>query len=331
MEFHYHITQYDLVKKLRKARGLSRLDVSVNDLYDGVVNDAYQRFLASGSRDAEIAREVNYCQTERHWINHQRPYYKIYPGIVPYLMRLDLSKVPAGAVRLPLPELCFRFPREGNPVTLGFRDGPNQGRFLPLHSILVSVRRMDEDAVKSSPVVIGRIFQPVGYALLTIATFNPNPSDQFAEQRIISSLHLPNEGVVEDAVQKLREPLAGGDMEFESYENMLRIIVTSLLLSTDVDDKLVVPDVLKADEQKWEKTHDPAILARAKRNLHYGWHVGAALEVSPHWRSPSPLALYWTGPGRATPRYRYRRGCIVHRQKIERVPSGFEGDDDEPV
>ncbi len=36
------------------------------------------------------------------------------------------------------------------------------------------------------------------------------------------------------------------------------------------------------------------------------------------------MALVWTGQGRAVPKVVPRRGSVVHREKVERVPSGFD-------
>jgi hypothetical protein len=37
------------------------------------------------------------------------------------------------------------------------------------------------------------------------------------------------------------------------------------------------------------------------------------------------MALVWTGTGRAVPKIVHRRGSVVHRELVEKVPSGFGG------
>jgi hypothetical protein len=44
----------------------------------------------------------------------------------------------------------------------------------------------------------------------------------------------------------------------------------------------------------------------------------------PHYRRPHP-ALVWTGHGRAVPRIVMRKGTVVHREMLARVPTGFDG------
>jgi hypothetical protein len=57
-------------------------------------------------------------------------------------------------------------------------------------------------------------------------------------------------------------------------------------------------------------------------------NVGRSIEVSPHYRRPH-MALAWNGRGRAVPKVAPRRGSVVHREKVEKVPSGF-GEKEEP-
>jgi hypothetical protein len=46
--------------------------------------------------------------------------------------------------------------------------------------------------------------------------------------------------------------------------------------------------------------------------------------VAPHYRRPH-LSLVWTGHGRAVPKIVPRRGSVVHREVVAKVPSGFGG------
>jgi hypothetical protein len=51
----------------------------------------------------------NQWLTEHDWIKSGKPYYNIWPGIVPHLCRLRDDKVPISYVKLPLKALAFRF------------------------------------------------------------------------------------------------------------------------------------------------------------------------------------------------------------------------------
>lgn len=332
MQFNSYMSTYDTVMMLdaksvkheEKATGKNRVDL----VFESQLKRLYSRFVATGKKDHELAREINANQTEWKWVRAKRPYYDVYPGIVPYLIRLNLSKVPAVAFKTPIDQILFRFPVQNNPVVVSFRDGPCKGLTIPLSSVLVGIRAIDED------VEITKQFPPSPGErhLLTIFSWNAKVDKELVESHIISSLPLYVNQTVESCIQGLRNELGNGDMELESYIAVIRIITTACLLSTHWEDELVLPEVLKADEERWIKTHDSKYLERAKKRGVYGWSVGKAFEnmqVSPHWRGPSPLALYRTGPGRKTLLYRYRRGTMVHRDKIDKLPTGHE--DSPPV
>ena len=51
--------------------------------------------------------------------------------------------------------------------------------------------------------------------------------------------------------------------------------------------------------------------------------AGRHIEVIPHYRRPH-MTLVWTGTGRVVPRIVPRRGSVVHREVVEKVPSGWE-------
>jgi len=81
--------------------------------------------------------------------------------------------------------------------------------------------------------------------------------------------------------------------------------------------------VLSKDREKFAGTGDPKYVEKTHRRGKVGWHVGRHVEVIPHYRRPH-LMLAWTGVGRTVPQIVPRRGSIVHRSKVETVPSGFE-------
>ena len=64
-------------------------------------------------------------------------------------------------------------------------------------------------------------------------------------------------------------------------------------------------------------------IEKAKRRGKFGWSVGKDLQISPHIRAACPAALYWTGKGRKTPKIRFRKGCVVHKKKLQNIPTGY--------
>ena len=68
---------------------------------------------------------------ERDWEKLRRPYYNLYPAIVPMLTRLNLD-LDSDLIRLPLPALCIRFPKNPNPLEFDWK-----GRTVPIRCILM--------------------------------------------------------------------------------------------------------------------------------------------------------------------------------------------------
>jgi hypothetical protein len=70
-------------------------------------------------------------------------------------------------------------------------------------------------------------------------------------------------------------------------------------------------------------TSDQKYIDKAHRRGKIGWNAGKRMEVVPHYRR-SHMALVWTG--RAVPKVVPRRGSVVHREKVEKVPGRFGGE-----
>lgn len=82
-------------------------------------------------------------------------------------------------------------------------------------------------------------------------------------------------------------------------------------------------DVLADDRAKFDDSGDQKYVEKARRRAKIGWDMGRRIEVIPHYRRPH-LTLAWTGAGRSVPKIVPRRGSVVHREVVERVPSGRE-------
>lgn len=109
----------------------------------------------------------------------------------------------------------------------------------------------------------------------------------------------------------------------EPEKTLEQDVVTPQLVAC-FDDALgfIEPDVLSKDRDKYESAGDQKYVDKAHRRGKVGWNVGRHIEVAPHYRRPH-MALVWTGRGRAVPKIVPRRGSVVHRELVEKVPSGF--------
>ncbi len=102
----------------------------------------------------------------------------------------------------------------------------------------------------------------------------------------------------------------------------VRLCCSLCLLENDPE--IIFPDDLANGRAKFEVSGDQKFVEKAHRRGKIGWDVGKHIEVIPHFRRPH-MTLVWTGHGRAVPRVVPRRGSIVHREAVEKVPSGFGG------
>ena len=57
--------------------------------------------------------------SDRNWERERRPYYRLWPGIVPLLTRLNLN-FDSGLIQPPLPALCIRLPKDADKNPLKF-------------------------------------------------------------------------------------------------------------------------------------------------------------------------------------------------------------------
>jgi hypothetical protein len=185
------------------------------------------------------------------WKKCRRPYYQVWPAVVPALLHLRLD-LDAGLISTPMPALVVRLPVERPILEQSFQ----------------------ESAANTQNYIVSGNF--------------------------LSDEHLP---LVQDCLR----------------------LCTMLCLLAD-DPEVITPDVLADDRQKYEASGgDSKYVDRAHRRGKLGWHVGEKIEVMPHYRRPHP-ALVWTGRGRSQPRIVLRKGSVVHREVLARVPTGFDGE-----
>lgn len=97
----------------------------------------------------------------------------------------------------------------------------------------------------------------------------------------------------------------------------IRLVCALCLL--DNDPSIIEPDVLNRDQNK---PVTDVIVDRAHRRGKIGWNVGRSIEVMPHVRRPH-MALVWTGKGREIPKIVPRKGSVIHRNLVEKVPTGY--------
>lgn len=269
-------------------------------------------------------------QLQREWHLAGRPYYNLWPSIIPALSKLKMD-ADSSFFKLPLEQLLIRFPVNHNP--LSWQD--EHGATHSVRAVMAENVSLHDAGLRQNKVLFYR-GQPPANAKRGIAfwidagevvDFDPKRPDDVAGQ-VHSLLYkhvVCEEGrSIEWSFDNIPvHSSASLGLQYPDWvvRDVARLVCTLCLMAEDKE--LVEPIVLKADEDKFDRTGDLTLVEKAKRRGNYGFNVGRDIEVTPHVRAASPAALYWVGKGRKIPKIRFRRGTVVHRKRLASVPTGY--------
>ncbi len=290
MDFHSYITMRDWT---RRAMPGDRLGNDIDFFYKQAMADAVRQ------RSGQFLGQM---LNERDWEKARRPYYNVFPSIIPMLTRLNLD-LDSSLIRLPLPVLCVRLPKDTakNPLTFDWKDEK-----IAVRSMLLG--EINDGTGISVLIDIGEIMPDIGFPIYSYRNFRRR-----------------NGLTVESALRELKPDWSvamGVAIPDSIVDDCIRLCCSLCLLENDPE--VISPDVLADDRAKFEQSGDQKYVEKAKRRGKVGWDVGRQIEVIPHYRRPH-IVLVWTGHGRTVPRVVPRRGSVVHREVVGKVPSGFGG------
>lgn len=294
MKFHKFESGYQFYRRggSEAAKGLR---ASIGEFSEPLkFYSVFSRFLG---RELPAIRQ---CLIESMWHYEKCPYYQVWPKIVKPLCTVDLGKVMAESLQVPLGAIALRF-SEGSRHWELKDDQPLKSALMCEYKskgatgkrefgVWMDFGEWDHDM----PIFTYRRFE-----LLDGKSIDECMGEMDECQPI------PREGFV-----AMREKMA---------REIVKLCV-SLCLIGQGDTDILEPDVLSKDAHK--KITDVEI-NRAHRRGKIGWNVGKEISVSPHWRRPHP-AIVWTGKGRKIPRLVMRKGSLVKRDAVEKVPTGYQ-------
>ncbi|NLS97579.1 MAG: hypothetical protein GXX96_36025 [Planctomycetaceae bacterium] len=274
------------------------------------LDDAPDAFYETALADALAIQSAQFffqLNNERDWEKARRPYYNVWPSIVPMLTRLNLD-LDSGLIQLPMPALCVRLPKQNNPMTFDWRGQSFQIRCIMLGD-------MGEGKAISVLIDVGETMNNGAFDMPVYTYCNFRRQDGLTVEQSLA-------GLGKDAFSDI-----GVQVPSDFVTDCVRLCCSLCLL--EHDPSVIEPDVLSKDRDKFESSGDQKYVDKAHRRGKVGWNVGRHIEVSPHYRRPH-MALVWTGTGRAVPKIVPRRGSVVHRELVEKVPSGF-GESGQPA
>jgi len=287
MKFHDYHTLYSVYKQA----GLFDANHFAWDVW-------YQMMRADAAR---LGDRVSMSQLglEFNWCLAKQPYYNVWPAIIPPLLKLNLA-LSTSYLKPPKEELLIRLPEERNPLHFDWN-----GTAYEIHTILL-VRLHIRD----------RNCPGVGMWI--------DYGERLGQQPILTYQNMVCDGAhsLEEEITSLPQHWGasyGVQMPLDTLKDCLRLCCTLCLLENDPT--VVTADVLNNDKVKFEKTGDSKYIDKAHRRGKVGWNIGMQMTVSPHIRIPHSC-LFWTGEGRRVPVIKIRAGTVVHRSKIEKIPTG---------
>jgi hypothetical protein len=260
----------------------------------------YKRAIADAQK-MQSGQFFGQMLNERDWEKARRPYYNLWPSIIPMLTRLDLD-LDSNLIQLPLPALCIRFPKDTakNPLKFDWKGDEVAVRCVMLGEI-------NQGTGLSVLVDVGEVMGEFGVPVYTYRNF-PRKSGLTVEKSLAD---LEAKGLFAEIGIVVPESL---------MMDCIRLCCSLCLLENDPE--IISPDVLADDRAKFEASGEQKYVDKAHRRGKVGWDVGKHIEVIPHFRRPH-MTLVWTGAGRVVPKIVPRRGSIVHREAVEKLPSGF--------
>ena len=300
MNFYKHQPLWGLLKQVNCRGFFSSKDEFFNNYIQGAES--------SGSAFA-FRRGL----LEQAWESAERPYYNLYPAIIPMLLNLRLDIPCSTLVNISVQPIEVRLPEGLESPGLVWPHGRIKSVLMGLQPVPESVT--PENLITGMVIAfdIGEVDE-LGHPILAFKFFP-----------------LREDMTIEDAANLLPADDSfniGVAIPQEVMTTVVRLCACIALIDSDSD--IIAPDVLNKDKDKWDGASDLQrleILRRAKDKGKNGWNVGAEIEYAPHFRRPHP-ALVRVGKGRKLTRIVMRKGSVVHRNKIVEVPSGYEGSSD---
>lgn len=263
-------------------------------------------------------------QAEVLWQELGRPYYNVWPSVIPALSKLKLD-ADSSWFKLPLDHLLLRFPKENNPLTFEYKG------VWAVHSVLASnvmLPNKEGTEYKRAISLWIDINEPLSAVRQTeledgrVLIRKPEPGKHTPS--LLYRHIICDEGkTIEWSFDNIPPHSSSGfGVVYPDpiVRDVARIVCTLCLLQGDPD--LVEPIVLAKDEAKRNAQNEASLVDKAKRRGMYGWNLGRNVQVSPHVRS-AHAHLYWTGKGRKIPAIRFLKATVVRRHRVSDVPTGY--------
>ena len=282
MKFHEYEDSY---KFDREKRCLDQLGLTNVGLYAQQL-DYFSTICDPEFKETETAR-AGIAAFEAAWIENKRPYYDIYPSIIPALEKLEMD-FPLDTIKMPygLSELLVRYPVgycNIRSIFMGYHFDPQNTE----HCLMLSVQANKES----------------------------DPDD--LDRGLVSFAWQPGT----NGADVVRE-IYGNEKKIYIIDQMAKAFKTAIAICLIGEDpSLVERCILSKDMSKVNEANMDRLVDKAKRRGKFGFTLGRELEMIPHLRRPH---MWWKpyGPGRKFRKFCLRKGSVIHKDVVNQVPSG---------
>lgn len=238
------------------------------------------------------AAEINLFRSEVAWELKRKPFFNIHEPVVRSIKNTSLSIKPGSIPSSVVNELRV--------ISVKFPIGISEPLLLGIENFLI-------------------VFGDVAYHHNT-GVIIPGGSVSFSyhtKSMIYSTACMLDKNFEETEFMLEKE----NETPFEEKQRRLisRIGLGVMLLAADPE--FIKPVLLKRDQGR------NIDLEKLKKRAHQrgliGYEIGADMEVSPHFRRPH-FAIRWTGKGSEVPKLVPVKGAIIHKSKMQEIPTGYE-------
>lgn len=333
MQFHEYISSFDEFKKAAKAYGVKdpqRKDElefckeSISSLGElknrGIINSD------------QVAISLNQLIVEHKLFISRKPYYNIYPSIIKMLLELDIDNLNCEHIPfecVPYFPFIIKFPVMNNPFTISGKSV----EYIVCDYSPAGKEILQDLKLERSPT----------HDLFQMWVFHGEISEKgdenTFERRVLTfeNLDIIDGYSVTEMMERIIRERESVDLEKgdkvtrDDLNNIVRLSIGVVMLSGD--NELISPDVLSKLQGDFDRTKDQKYVEKSHRKGKIGFNIGKELEsgltlkrsgtVIPHLRR-AHLAHVPYGKGRLKRKLILRRGSIVHREIVKKVPTGFE-------
>jgi hypothetical protein len=262
--------------------------------YDTTQREAIlRRWRTDTDEELALLRQV---QTEEHFIQNKRPFYKIYPGVTESLTRLGIEKLDISKIRPPVNPLSLEFPVD-RPLIAGTRKIVNIlfMEFEDVDSLFIEYRsHIDTFGVFLFPRKYEQIMQ-----ILESVSESHRETQMTVLQIVFGVCLIPQSDT--DAI-------------------------VPIVLNRDREKFEATGDVKYIDRAKRRGVHGWEIGKKnaTSEEVEAFRQQGEAGRKSPHWRM-GHFAIRHTGEGRSTPVIRWIKKTFINENLLKEMPHGYHG------